>query len=132
MEAALVLLRISRMWLKERCVSTLSYFFTDAQIRISEVQNLYAQHALSVYTLEGGNYLIDDTMKHHTFLCKCIHGVCVLFDHALKTNLKAICIVVLYYSDGGLIKFPINFRIYYQEQGKLLWTGLVVMFCRGV
>ena len=27
---------ISRMWLKERCVSTLSYFFTDAQIRISE------------------------------------------------------------------------------------------------
>jgi len=109
---------ISRMWLKERCVSTLSYFFTDAQIRLNEVQNLYAKHALSAYNLEGGNYLIDDTMKHHTFLCKCIHGVCVLFDHALKTNLKAICIVVLYYSDGMLIKFPISFRIYYQEQGK--------------
>jgi hypothetical protein len=109
---------ISRMWLKEKCVSTLSYFFTDAQIRITEVQELYARHALSVYNLEGGNYLIDDTMKHHTFLCKCIHGVCVLFDHALKTNLKVICIVVLYYSDGALIKFPINFRIYYQEQGK--------------
>jgi hypothetical protein len=109
---------ISRMWLKEKCVSTLSYFFTDAKIRISEVQNLYAQHAQSLYTLEGGNYVIDDTMKHHTFLCKCIHGVCVLFDHALKTNLKAICIVVLYYSDDLLIKFPIDFRIYYKEQGK--------------
>ena len=109
---------ISRMWLKEKCVSTLSYFLTDARIRIIEAQKLYAQHALSVYNLEGGNYLIDDTMKHHTFLCKCIHGVCVLFDHALKTNMKAVCIVVLYYSDGALIKFPISFRIYYKEQGK--------------
>jgi hypothetical protein len=111
---------VSRMWLKEKCVSTLSYFFTDANIRIKEAQKLYAEHVLSVYKLGGGNYLIDDTMKHHTFLCKCIHGVCVLFDHVLKTNLKAICIVFLYYSDGMLIKFPIGFRIYYQEQGKKL------------
>jgi hypothetical protein len=44
--------------------------------------------------------------------------VCVLFDHVLQTNLKAVCIVVLYYSDGVLIKFPIGFRIYYKEEGK--------------
>jgi hypothetical protein len=36
----------------------------------------------------------------------------------LKTNLKAICIVALYYSDGALIKFPLDFKIYYQEEGK--------------
>lgn len=50
--------------------------------------------------------------------------MCVLFDHALPTNLKAVCIVVLYYSDGVLIKFPLCFRIYYKEEGKRMpWQG---------
>lgn len=31
-------------------------------------------------------------MRHHTNYCKWIHGGFVLFDHALKTNLKAVCI----------------------------------------
>ncbi|MDL1968533.1 MAG: hypothetical protein LWW97_08305 [Deltaproteobacteria bacterium] len=42
-------------------------------------------------------------------------GVFVLFDHALKTNLKAVCIVVFYYSDGESIKFPIQHEIYYKD-----------------
>lgn len=109
---------ISRMWLKAKSVSTLSYFFNDARMSVNELHTLYAKHSLSTYDMEGGYFIVDDTMRHHTLLCKCIHGVCVLFDHALKTNLKAICIVVLYYSDGLLIKFPINYRIYYQEKGK--------------
>ena len=109
---------ICHIWLKEKCVSTLSYFFNDAKIRIIELQSTYAKHALTKYAIENGNYIIDDTMQHHSFLCKSIHGVCVLFDHALKTNLKAVCIVALYYSDGILIKFPIAFRIYYKENGK--------------
>src|SRR3989337_691064 len=108
---------ISLMWLKEKCVSTLSYFFNDAGIRISELQQLFSKNVLSTYSLQGGYFIIDDTMEHHTALCKCIHGVCVLFDHALKTNLKAVCIVVLYYSDGIVIKFPVSFRIYYKEGG---------------
>lgn len=108
---------ISFMWLKTKCVSTLSYFFNDTMLNLSNLQNLYAKNILSNYNLEGGSFIIDDTMQHHTNLCKCIHGVCVMFDHALKTNLKAVCIVVLYYSDGNLIKFPINFRIYYKEKG---------------
>ena len=108
---------ISLMWLKEKCVSTLSYFFNDAGIRISDLQQLYAKNVLSTYSLQGGYFIIDDTMEHHTALCKCIHGVCVLFDHALKTNLKAVCIVVLYYSDGIVIKLPVSFRIYYKEGG---------------
>ena len=109
---------ISRMWLKAKCISTLSYFFNDSRMSVEELHTLYAKQSLSTYDMEGGYFIVDDTMQHHTLLCKCIHGVCVLFDHALKTNLKAICIVVLYYSDGLLIKFPINYRIYYQEKGK--------------
>jgi hypothetical protein len=60
-------------------------------------------------------------MKHHTNYCKWIHGVFVLFDHALKTNLKSMCVVVLYFSDGGIIKFPIAHRIYYQDSNKMPW-----------
>jgi len=109
---------ISRLWLKEKCVSTLSYFLSDAKIDPAELQTRYAKHALKVYNIVGGYFIIDDTLNHHTRLCRWIHGVCVLFDHMLRTNLKAVCIVVLYYSDGVLIKFPLGFRIYYQEEGK--------------
>ncbi len=108
---------MSRMWLKEKCVSTLSYFFSDAKIDTADVQTRYAKHALTVYSIVCGYFIIDDTLNHHTRLCTWIHGVCVLFDHVMQTNLKAVCIVVLYYSDGVLIKFPVCFRIYYKEEG---------------
>jgi len=111
------LTEICRMWLSEKCVSTLSHFLSDGKFCTWEMQHLYILKVLQLYKIKGGYFIIDDTMKHHTNFCKWIHGVCVLFDHALKTNLKAICIVVLYFSDGGLIKFPITFRIYYQEIG---------------
>lgn len=112
------LTEISRMWLSEKCVSTLSYFLSDAKFCTRQMQHLYMLRVLRLYNIKGGYFIIDDTMKHHTDFCKWIHGVCVLFDHALKTNLKAICITVLYYSDGCLIKFPIDFRIYYQEKSE--------------
>lgn len=112
------LTEISRMWLAEKCVSTLSYFMSDAKFCTRQMQHLYMLKVLSLYKIKGGYFIIDDTMKHHTNFCKWIHGVCVLFDHALKTNLKAVCITVLYYSDGCFIKFPIAFRIYYQEKSE--------------
>ncbi len=108
---------MSRMWLKKRAVSTLSYFFSDAKLELPELQRRYVKHALTVYDVVCGYFLVDDTLQHHTRLCKWIHGVCVLFDHVLQTNLKAVCIVVVYYSDGVLMKFPIGFRVYYKEQG---------------
>ncbi|MBF0239041.1 MAG: transposase [SAR324 cluster bacterium] len=108
---------ISRMWLKKKGVSTLSYFFSDIKISISEMQKLYAIRVLQTYSLSGGYYIVDDTMEHHTRLCRWIHGVCCLFDHVLHTNLQSKCLVFLYYSDGGLIKFPITFRIFYKEDG---------------
>jgi len=106
---------INRMWLKKKSVSTLSYLLSDAKFNIPEMQMLYIKHIQQMYTISGGYFLIDDTMKHHTNFCKWIYGVFVLFDHAAKTNLKAICIVFLYYSDGAFIKFPISFRIYYKD-----------------
>jgi hypothetical protein len=113
--------RISRMWLEDKVVSTLSYFLSDAKFSVPELQLLYAKRIQQVYDIKEGYFLIDDTMKHHSKFCKWIHGVFVLFDHALGTNLKATCIVFLYYSDGSLIKFPIAFRIYYQETSKMAW-----------
>jgi hypothetical protein len=113
--------RISRMWLEEKAVSTLSYFLSDAKFYVPELQLLYAKRIQQMYKLQPGYFLIDDTMKHHTKFCKWIHGVFVLFDHALGTNLKATCIVFLYYTDGCLIKFSINFRIFHKEAGKMPW-----------
>ena len=94
------------------------------------MQNLYALQIMHLYKLKGGYYCIDDTMKHHTNYCKWIHGVFVLFDHAMKTNLKAICVVVLYYNDGGTIKFPIAHRIYYQDTEKMPWQNGKKSVCK--
>ncbi len=82
---------------------------------------LYVAQLQKMYKLTGGYYCIDDTMKHHTNFCKWIHGVFVLFDHAAKTNLKATCIVFLYYSDGGFIKFSITYRIYHKDTDCMSW-----------
>lgn len=106
---------ISQMWLGEKAVSTFSYFFSEAKFSVLEMQELYAVRVMQAYPMKSGYFIIDDTMEHHTKLCKWIHGVCCLFDHVLKTNLKAKCLVFLYYSDGFLIKFPILPRIFYQE-----------------
>ena len=115
---------ISRMWLKEKSVSALSEFLSDAKFSTYEMQQLYLLRVLHLYKIKGGYFIIDDTMKHHTKFCKCIHGVNTLFDHALGTNQKATCIVFLYYSDGNGIKFFIDFRIYYKQDSKMPW-------CRG-
>ena len=117
------LTEIRRMWLKEKAVSTLSYFLSDAKLCTSEMQHLYALQVVGLYKIERGYFIIDDTMKHHTKFCRWIHGVFVLFDHAVGTNPKATCIVFLYYTDGDAIKFPIAFRIFYKEAGVMKWMG---------
>ncbi len=110
----------SLMWLKKKSVSTISEFFSDSKFSFYEMNAAFAKRVQAIYPLcEGGGYfIIDDTMQHHTKLCKMIYGVFWLFDHAFGTSLKAICIVALYYSDGQLIKFPIGFRIFYKDSGK--------------
>ena len=115
------LTEISCLLLKEKCVSTLSHFLSDAKISTLEMQNLYILNALKTYKITKGYFIIDDTMKHHSKFCKWIHGAFFLFDHALGANVKATCIVALYHSDGVLIKFPISMRIFIKEKGKMPW-----------
>ena len=45
---------ISRMWLKAKGVSTLSYFFSEINISISEMQKLYAVRVMLTYSLKRG------------------------------------------------------------------------------
>ena len=83
------LTEISRMWLKEKSVSALSEFLSDAKFCTDEMMHLYALQILGVYNISSGYFLIDDTMKHHTKFCKWIHGASFLFDHAVNVNLNA-------------------------------------------
>lgn len=115
---------INRMFLKEKSISALSHFLSDAKFSTIEMQELYAYNTLFRHNIKNrkGYFIIDDTMTHHSKFCQWIHGVFVLFDHVIGTNLKARCLVVLYYSDGNRVKFPLAFRIYYQETSKMLWV----------
>jgi hypothetical protein len=115
------LTQISCMWLKEKSVSALSEFLSDAKLSTDEMQQLYQLRTLHLYKIKAGYFIIDDTMVHHTKFCKWIHGVHILFDHAFGTNLKAKCIVFLYYNDGNGKKFFIDFRIFYKEDSKMPW-----------
>lgn len=124
------LTEIHRMWLKEKAISTLSWFLSDAKFSTDEMQQLYALQVLHRYKIKKGYFIIDDTMMHHSKFCKWIHGVFVLFDHALHTNLKAICITVLYYSDGADNKAALTFRIYYQEDSKMPWSKKETFICK--
>ena len=115
------LTEIIRMWLQEKSVAALSEFLSAAKFSTIEMERLHLLNMRNIYQVAGGNFIIDDTMKHHTKLCKWIHGAQVLFDHAFGTNLKATCVVFLYYSDGAFIKFPISHRIFYQEKSPMPW-----------
>ena len=107
------------MWMGGKSVSALSTFFSKSKFSIYAMNAAFSRRALSLYSLkEGGYFIIDDTMERHTKLCKMIYGVFWLFDHVIGTNLKAKCIVFLYYSDGCLIKFPIGSRLFIQEKEK--------------
>lgn len=128
--AGFSLTEIHRMWLKEKSISTLSHFLSDAKFSTDEMQHLYALRVLHRYKIRNGYFIIDDTMMHRSNFCKWIHGVFILFDHALKTNLKAVCVVVLYYSDSSRAKCPLTFRIYYQESSKMPWTRKKKFVCK--
>ena len=105
---------VSRGWLKKRTVNAFSHCLKAAKFKLREAMDAYARMLRQSYDLQGGRFIIDDTMEHHTKLCKFIHGVCRHWDHVFRTNMSAKCIVFLYYSEGGVIKFPIGWRIYFK------------------
>ena len=115
------LTEISLMWLKEKSVSALSEFLSDAKFSTDEMQHLYLLRTMYLYKLTKGYFIVDDTMLHNSKFCKWIHGVSIIFDHALGAILKARCIVFLYFNDGKGQKFFIDFRIFYQEDSKMPW-----------
>lgn len=67
--------------------------------------------------LRGGRFIIDDTMSHHSQLCRVMHAVFTFWDHVFSTHVKAPCLVFLYDEEDG-IKLPIGWRFDYTE-GKL-------------
>lgn len=115
------LTQISMMWLKDKSVSALSEFLSDAKISTYEMHKLYIMNVLGKYSIKGGYFIIDDTMNHHTKLCKWIHGAAYLFDHVTNNTQNATCVVFLYWSDGNSKKCFIDFRIFYQEESKMKW-----------
>jgi hypothetical protein len=105
---------VSRGWLKKRTVNAFSHCLKAAKFNLEEAMRAYARMLRQSHSLRGGRFIIDDTLEHHTRLCRFIYGVCRHWDHIFKTNVSAKCLVFLYYSEGGLIKFPIGWRIYFK------------------
>ena len=83
------LTEISLMWLKEKSVSALSEFLSDAKFSPFEMQQLYLLRIRKLYKIKKGYFVIDDSLLHRSKFCKWLHGVYILFDHAFGTNLKA-------------------------------------------
>lgn len=109
---------VSRTWLKEKSVNAFSHCLMYAKFNLDEGLRALARMQQSEHELIDGRFIIDDTMEHHSKFCKFIYGVMKHWDHVFNTNLKGICIVFLYYSQGEFIKFPIGWKIYLKEKGK--------------
>jgi len=105
---------VSRNFLRKKSVNALSHCLKAAKFRLDEAAHAYAVMLQDRYELRGGRFIIDDTLEHHTNLCKFIYGVCKHWDHVFRKSMAAKCLVFLYYSQGGVIKFPIGWRIYFQ------------------
>jgi SRSO17 transposase len=108
---------ISRMWLKEKSVNAFSHFLAAARLPMEQMKSAYYRMLQKVLPLTKGFFIIDDTLEHHSKMCRFIFGVQKHFDHVLGKMVKAECLVFLYYS-LGVIKFPIGWRIYYRNSGK--------------
>ena len=103
---------VQRSWLEKRSLNALSHCLKAAKFRLDDAISAYAKMLHRSYDLKGGRYIIDDTLEHHSAMCKLIYGVQSHRDHVFRRNVKAKCLVFLYYSEGGVIKFPIGWRIY--------------------
>jgi hypothetical protein len=106
---------ISRSWLKKKTVNAFSHCLKRAKFNIDDAARAYHNMLMQHYCLQGGRFIIDDTMSKHTKLCRFIYGVCKHWDHVFNTMTAAKCLVFLYYSENGVIKFPIGWKIYFRN-----------------
>jgi SRSO17 transposase len=111
--------QMARSWLGAKSVNAFWYVVNAAKIEFTSVEEVRLKMMQKRYAgrLRGGRFIIDDTMSHHSKVCRVIHAVFTFWDHVFGTHLKAQCIVFLYYEEDG-IKFPMGWRFYYKE-GKL-------------
>jgi len=99
-------------------INALSHFMSYSGI-LGEVLMVSAvRFMIKMIGLQGASVrlAIDDTMEHHSKLCKCIANVYNLFDHVIGTYCKARCIVFAYVIMNETVRFPIGWRVY--RQGK--------------
>ena len=54
---------ISRMWLKNKSVSALSEFLSDAKFSTLQMQHLYWLQVLNLYKITNDYFIIDETIK---------------------------------------------------------------------
>jgi len=66
----LCLSEVSRSRLKKRTVNAFSHCLKAAKFKLKDAMNAYARMLRQSYDLQGGRFIIDDTMEHHTKLCK--------------------------------------------------------------
>jgi hypothetical protein len=111
--------QMARAWLLEKSINAFWYLFNLAKIRFITIEELRLKMIQSRYgrRLRTGRFIIDDTLNHHTKLCRFIHAVFTFWDHVCGTNLKAQCLVFLYYQEeeSPHVKFPIAWKIYYKQ-----------------
>jgi hypothetical protein len=106
------LTRISRLWLEEKVVGTLSYFLSDAKFYVPELQLLYSKRIPKMYKLKPSRYLVDKVQKvlYHT-KTKTLrlnsiawHRVVESIDPPLKPRI----IITPIDSIGKPVKFSVN------------------------
>jgi len=107
-----------RVWLKKRTVNALSHCLMKSKFSLNDAMKSFHKMMIESSKLQGGRFIIDDTLEHHSRLCKFIHGVFKHYDHVFHKTMPGKCLVFLYYCEGNWIKFPIGWKIYYENGEK--------------
>jgi len=89
--------QMARTWLEAKSVKAFWYVVNAAKIEFTSVEEVRLKMIQQRYAgrLRGGRFIIDDTMSHHSKLCRVIHAVFTFWDHVFSTHVKAQCLVFL-------------------------------------
>ena len=70
--------QMARSWLGAKRVQAFWYVVNAAKIECTSVEEVRLQMMQKRYAgrLRSGRFIIDDTMSHHSKLCRVIHAVC--------------------------------------------------------
>jgi len=57
--------QINRVWLEEKCVSTLSHFMSHAKFSTAEMQHLYALQVMHLYKIKNEHRVNSSSILQH-------------------------------------------------------------------